>query len=136
MPAQLLFVYGTLLEPGNPFAAYLSRHCSFLAHGKIKGKLYDVGDYPGLILDPTADDVWGSVYLLQRDNILIELDRYEGVGPDEEQPELYVRLLLAVATAGGWVDAWAYVYNRPVDNLTQIACGDYLEYLGQKKIPR
>jgi gamma-glutamylcyclotransferase (GGCT)/AIG2-like uncharacterized protein YtfP len=46
---NLLFVYGTLLQRGNPFAIILKKIALTLIAGKIKGCLYDIGEYPGLL---------------------------------------------------------------------------------------
>lgn len=135
MRSTYLFVYGTLLQPGNEFAVYLAQHSYFTSPGKIKGKLYDIGEYPGLIVDDTAGYVWGSTYKIESEDVLTELDMYEGIGTDEEQPHLYRRRLLPVETDNGLVTAWVYAYNRTVDKLHLIECGDYLQYLRQKKSP-
>lgn len=132
---ESLFVYGTLLQPGNPFADYLSQHCNYLTQGKIKGLLYDIGEYPGFILNNHAAYVIGSIYQIDNEAILKELDAYEGVGPDEEQPNLYLRLSLPVETETCVVQAWVYVYNLPVNGLPQIKSGNYAEHLAQKKSP-
>ena len=130
-----LFVYGTLLQNDNQFARYLSRHCNFIASGRIKGLLYDIGEYPGLVIDNNAGYVLGSIYQVGNAEILKEIDNYEGVGADEEQPNLYLRVSRPIETAGGQVDAWVYVYNLRVAGLPQIVSGDYIEYLRQKKSP-
>ncbi|OOQ61825.1 gamma-glutamylcyclotransferase family protein [Mucilaginibacter pedocola] len=128
-PPHLLFVYGTLLQPGNEFADYLNQHCKFITRGKLKGILYDIGEYPGLILNDTTGYVFGNIYQIDKEDVLKELDIYEGVGPDEEQPNLYLRLSLPIETDSGSMQAWVYVYNRPIDRLPVIASGNYAEYL-------
>jgi gamma-glutamylcyclotransferase (GGCT)/AIG2-like uncharacterized protein YtfP len=135
MTDVFLFVYGTLLQSDNEFAKYLRQHCSFYRAGKVRGILYDIGEYPGLIIDYTAGYVFGSLYLIDNEQVLKQIDAYEGVGPDEEQPNLYLRVILPVNTSEGIVDAWAYTYNLPVYSLKQILPGDYLKYIGQKKSP-
>ena len=133
-----LFVYGTLLQPGNPFADYLSQNCSYVSPGKIKGKLYDISEYPGLIIaDNDHNYVRGSIYQLHQpeENLKI-FDDYEGFGPEQDQPNLYNRSIATIETGDGFIDAWVYLYNLPVDGLPIIPSGNYAEYIAQKKIPR
>jgi gamma-glutamylcyclotransferase (GGCT)/AIG2-like uncharacterized protein YtfP len=135
MPDVFLFVYGTLLQSDNEFAKYLRQHSRFYSAGKIRGFLYDVGEYPALVADNKAGYVFGSLYSIENLEVLFQIDAYEGVGPDEEQPNLYTRMYIPVETEIGPVDAWAYVYNLPVFGLSKIESGDYLKHLGQKKSP-
>lgn len=130
-----LFVYGTLLQPENEFAGYLMHHTTFLTNGKIKGTLYNIGEYPGLVISPKSDCwVHGSIYKVD-DEALALIDDYEGYGPGQSEPYLYVRKMLAVETGNGLADAWVYLYNHPVDGLEVIPSGSYLQYLEQKKSP-
>nr|WP_294946483.1 gamma-glutamylcyclotransferase family protein [uncultured Mucilaginibacter sp.] len=135
MPDVFLFVYGTLLQSNSQFAKYLRQHSRFYSAGKIRGFLYDVGEYPAFVADNKAGYVFGSLYSIENLEMLFQIDAYEGVGPDEEQPNLYTRVILPVETEIKQVDAWVYVYNLPVLGLPRIEAGDYLKYLGQKKSP-
>ena len=134
---NLLFVYGTLLQPGNDFAGYLKRTCTYLSPGKIKGLLYDIGEYPGIIINNHATGyVHGSIYRLHHpiQNLKV-FDDYEGFGAGQDQPNLYVRSLTSIETGDGFIDAWIYLYNLPVDGLPLIPSGNYAEYIKQKKSP-
>jgi len=123
-----LFVYGTLLSSQNSYGAYLQQHCTFLQHGKFKGKLYDMGEYPGAISQEDSDQyVHGSIYRMDdAEKILSLIDDYEGFGSDQEQPNLFIRILKNIETPAGTIACWVYVYNLSVDNLTQIRSGKYL----------
>jgi gamma-glutamylcyclotransferase (GGCT)/AIG2-like uncharacterized protein YtfP len=135
---NLLFVYGTLLQPGNNFADYLKQYCTYLSPGKTKALLYDIGEYPGAIIKNNTDSyIHGSVFKLlhPKENLRV-IDDYEGFGPEQDQPNLYIRTVLSIETDTGIIDAWIYLYNLPVDSLPQIATGNYAEYIKQKKIPR
>ncbi|GAA4908454.1 gamma-glutamylcyclotransferase family protein [Mucilaginibacter defluvii] len=127
--ACLLFVYGTLLVKHNQFAAYLQRHCTFISKGRTRGTLYDVGEYPGAIIDDSGGYVYGSIYSIYKpDEVLPILDEYEGISPNDLQPHEYVRLLTPVETDSGLTNCWVYAYNWPVDGLKIIDGGDYLGY--------
>ncbi|RFZ84869.1 gamma-glutamylcyclotransferase [Mucilaginibacter terrenus] len=135
MQKDYLFVYGTLLQQHNAFGQYLRKHCLPVSKGKVKGLLYDVGEYPGLILDDNAGYVHGSIYVIESPLIMAEIDAYEGYGPDEQQPNLYIRTRTSILTAQGYLESWVYQYNLPVENLVLVEGGDYLEYYHKKNPP-
>ena len=122
-----LFVYGTLLNKQNEFGAYLNANCTFYADGKFKGRLYDMGEYPGAIFDSKSDGyVLGKIVRLNNTKqVLKQLDYYEGFGPEETQPNLFVRELIPVNTVGGTVECWVYLYNLPIDGFRKITSGIY-----------
>jgi len=125
-----IFVYGTLLNKENEFAANLAANCTFVSHGKFKGKLYDVGEYPGAVSVNENDCyVYGSIFQLNKpQEILKILDGYEGFGDGQPQPNLFIRELVEVEADNKTFMCWVYLYNLPVEGLRQIMSGDYLEY--------
>jgi len=133
MTNDLLFVYGTLLLADNEFTNYLTSNSTICCKGKIQGRLYDAGHYPGLIIDKDNYDVWGTIYRLHNTpEVIKQLDFYEGYGEGEEQPNLYIREALSIETNEGKMTCWVYLYNRSIAGLKEIATGDYVEYLQQK----
>lgn len=124
---KYLFVYGTLLDAYNEFGAYLKSNSVYVSKGSFPGLLYNIGEYPGAIYQPGATGlVYGDIVLLNDDpTILKAIDAYEGVGEDEMQPNLYIRLLVPVTTTSGTIDCWVYLYNLPVDGFKQITPGKY-----------
>jgi gamma-glutamylcyclotransferase (GGCT)/AIG2-like uncharacterized protein YtfP len=127
--SNYLFVYGTLLDDSNEFAAYMKHNCSFYSKGKFKGRLYDLGEYPGTVADEDyLNYVYGSIYKLNSPTALKHLDAYEGFGPDEEQPNLFIRKMLDVETNSGLMNCWVYLYNLSADDFRLIESGDYVEY--------
>ncbi|HEK21010.1 gamma-glutamylcyclotransferase family protein [Mucilaginibacter sp.] len=131
---RLLFVYGTLLQADNEFARYLRQKCTFVSTGVIHGQLYDLGEYPGLIITSDANQlVHGNIYeMTHSEEVLKRLDFYEGVGTDEEQPNLYRREMHTVTIDNDTLEAWIYIYNRSIDNAIAIPGGNYLEYVNKK----
>jgi gamma-glutamylcyclotransferase (GGCT)/AIG2-like uncharacterized protein YtfP len=109
-PIRHLFAYGTL-QPGLAPAEItpVMEKLRLVGEGFIYGKLYDLGEYPGAVIDPaSAWLVFGTVYELPEDaETLCRLDAYEG-------PE-YVRIeQLVTLTAGGVVNCWVYDFQgRP-----------------------
>ena len=122
-----LFVYGTLLDKQNEFGAYLNANCTFYANGRFNGRLYDMGEYPGAIIDNKGSSyVYGKIYQLNNTKrVFKQLDHYEGFGPDEAQPNLFVRELIPIETANGVTECWVYLYNLSVDGLRMIKSGVY-----------
>jgi gamma-glutamylcyclotransferase (GGCT)/AIG2-like uncharacterized protein YtfP len=64
--------------------------------------------------------------------VLEFIDDYEGFGDDQEQPNLFIRVLMAIETTGGPVECWVYVYNLPVNGKIKIEGGDYFKYISIK----
>ena len=124
---NLLFVYGTLLNENNEYAVYLKNHSRFYSNGKIKGKLYDIGEYPGAILLPKGEDyIYGSILELdQPENVFPVIDDYEGYGNDQPGPNEFIRLLAQVETSSALLNCWVYVYNLPIAGLKLIKNGRY-----------
>jgi gamma-glutamylcyclotransferase (GGCT)/AIG2-like uncharacterized protein YtfP len=131
---ELLFVYGSLLNADNEFAAYLNSNAVLLGTGIFKGKLYDIGEYPGAVIDPDGNyKISGNIYKLNNPQAALKiLDDYEGFGDKQEHPNLFVRKSLPVETINGTVYCWVYLYNLPVDDLKQITSGNYSDHLNKK----
>ena len=128
MTCPLLFVYGTLQRSSfHPMARFLQDRARFLAVANVPGRLYDLGDYPGLTLarDP-SDRVHGELFRLHDpDTTLGELDMYEGA---DAESNLYQRSLVPITcedgTSGdGQTLAWAYFYLPAVDEERWVPSG-------------
>jgi len=124
---QYLFVYGTLLDESNIYAAYLKENSRFYQKGRFKGKLFNIGNYPGAVVDNVLGTyVYGSIFLIDDSvGVLKELDDYEGFGDDFAQPNEFVRELVEVETEGIMLICWVYLYNHPVKGLPVIKSGRY-----------
>ncbi len=123
----LLFVYGTL-RPGfdGPMAQWLWGAARHLGPATAAGALYRIADYPGFV--PGGKGVvTGDLFALpdaEADAVLHMLDNYEECSPDFLPPHEYRRERLTVHMAGRAVEAWVYVYARPVDGLERIEGGN------------
>lgn len=127
-----LFVYGSLRSGfKSPAYDYISRYFRFVSDGKVKGYLYDLGDYPAAI--PTHDNAFivGELYELKEralfEYVIAQLDDYEGLYPEPGEPQLYKRILTTVITEKGNVEAWVYWYNGDVSGRPVIKSGDVLK---------
>jgi gamma-glutamylcyclotransferase (GGCT)/AIG2-like uncharacterized protein YtfP len=133
-----LFVYGSLRSGFNhPAYSYMAENFTLIDNGTVKGKLYDLGDYPAAV--PTTEEVFiiGELYTLKEhrdfDWTISQIDDYEGLHVEAGEIPLYKRSLTTVYLNGGTSTAWIYWYNKDVQNSPVISSGDVLEYLQQKK---
>jgi len=113
-----LFVYGTLLSTaGHPMGDRLRREARLLGEASIEGKLFSLGRYPGLIeAQGSGARVHGEVYALNTPAASLEwLDAYERIVPGAHDQNDYARVeRLAQLVSGGDVNAWVYVYLKPI----------------------
>ncbi|MEM6642238.1 MAG: gamma-glutamylcyclotransferase family protein [Bacteroidota bacterium] len=129
MKEDFLFTYGLLRKKANhEMGRFLSDSAVFLAEATYQGHLYLIDYYPGVI--PTEDiskKVIGEVFSIRDKKLLEELDRFEGIGPAFPSPNEYRRELQEVQIKGGkTMEAWVYLYNRPVAQYPIIDSGDFL----------
>ncbi len=126
-----LFTYGTL-QPGHAPAAIASAAAQLqpIGEGHVHGTLYDLGRYPGAVLEENSErKVYGTVYALPGDpTILTRLDDYEECIPNAPALSEYLRILHPVELATGEMLAcWVYVYNRDVSAARIVESGRWLK---------
>jgi gamma-glutamylcyclotransferase (GGCT)/AIG2-like uncharacterized protein YtfP len=130
---QLIFFYGTLMEPFNrPGRRRIDAQLIFRGHGSIAAALFDLGIYPAAVpADRDRGRVRGEVYEMKDGAAVLQvLDEIEGYSPSEPESSLYTRHVTSVMLDEGTaVDAWAYFYNAPLGRAERIQSGDYLKYL-------
>jgi gamma-glutamylcyclotransferase (GGCT)/AIG2-like uncharacterized protein YtfP len=97
--------------------------------GSVNAKLYDLGDYPGAtpVDGNDREQVRGELYCLSDPQFAMSiLDEYEEFFPSQPDKSLFVRALVVVTLDNGRKEnAWAYFYNRAVDEAKLIPSGDY-----------
>jgi gamma-glutamylcyclotransferase (GGCT)/AIG2-like uncharacterized protein YtfP len=134
MKNRYLFVYGTLRKDAeHEMYNVLVSHASFVGIANVRGDLYSLGDYPGLVhYQDAVNLVKGELYAIGTDvweYTLGLLDDYEGIGQKDPLPHEYRRELLPVMLDGDrQLEAWAYVLNRGLEGLSQIRSGDFVEW--------
>ena len=129
---SLLFVYGTLRPfVPIPMARWLAGAGHHLGTARTRGRLYDLGPYPGLLEAKRSSDwVVGDLYrLCMPRTTFTVLDRYEG-GPRGRGHPRFVRVRCAVQRRGRRQHAWAYFYRPPIFARRRVGSGDYRLYLG------
>src|SRR5688572_25708291 len=91
-----LFVYGSLRSGfRSPAYEYISRFFNLLGEAKVRGKLYDMGEYPAAV--PCNEDAFiiGELYVIKNEPefswAIGQLDDYEGVNVEAGESRLYRR---------------------------------------------
>lgn len=132
-----LFVYGSLRSGfHSPAYEYISRYFNFVGDAKVKGKLYDLGEYPAAVPVDTDDFIIGELYVIKNQSeyswAIGQLDDYEGVDVEEGETQLYRRELADIYIGDTIVKAWIYWYNGDVTDKPLVGSGDILDYLKKK----
>jgi gamma-glutamylcyclotransferase (GGCT)/AIG2-like uncharacterized protein YtfP len=128
---DLLFVYGTLRRGGAaPLARTLAERARWRGEGHVRGRLYLLEGYPGLVPDAAGGPVRGDVFALEDPaSMLALLDDYERCAPHFPEPREYRRARVMVSMAmpegAGRLEVWTYVYALPTDGLPLIANGRF-----------
>ena len=128
--SQHLFLYGTLLTSEAPQEiASLVKRARRLGSACVRGRLYDFGEFPGAVLDPSSRSmIYGELVVLPSDERLLEaLDQYEEFDPLDPKRSLFIRKKAKVRMANGSSrEGWIYVYNRHPGRAKLVRSGDYL----------
>ncbi len=132
MSVTLLFVYGTLRGQLPRFLPpTLHDAIRSLGRAYYRGRLYDLGAYPGVVPDPDRI-VHGELYALHRAqaaHIFTYLDAYEGYDPEQPEAGEYRRVQDTVFLPDGHsVLAWIYLYHGDLSRARLIPSGDYLRH--------
>ncbi len=94
----------------------LAAASTFLDEGAVRGRLLDLGRYPGLI--DGDGRVRGEIYRLDDPELLPVLDREEGYNFERR------RAIVTLAN-GRRARAWVYRYRGPQNRAVPIPDGDY-----------
>jgi len=124
MNQHLVFVYGTLRRGGARALSIRFPNSKFIADAKVSGSLYDLGAYPGLLLNEANSLVIGEVYEVD-DEILNKLD-------DIEASSYYWRKQIEVSVGTHRKVCWIYEPNPECYSLHRLISGDWIEYAKTK----
>ncbi|MCI0381140.1 MAG: gamma-glutamylcyclotransferase [Gemmataceae bacterium] len=127
-----LFLYGTLLpEHVSPDLKSVVQRLRRLGSATIAGRLFDLGEYPALVLDTSAETrVTGEVFELPDDpGVLQSLDAYEEFDPNDPDGSLFLRKRMPIELRDGRrILAWVYIYNRDPSHSPLVSGGNYSEW--------
>ena len=125
MNKHLVFVYGTLRRGGARAMSGRFPNSKFIADAKVSGSLYDLGAFPGLLLNDSNSLVIGEVYEVD-DEILNQLD-------DIEASSYYSRKQIKISLGTHRKVCWIYEPNPESYSFhTLITSGDWIEYAKTK----
>ena len=125
MNKHLVFVYGTLRRGGSRSMSISFPDSKFVSDAKVSGSLYDLGSYPGLVLNESKSLVIGEVYEVD-DETLNELD-------DFEASSHYLRKQVEVSLGNATESSWVYEPNLEFYSPHRlIESGDWIEYAKTK----
>ena len=129
-----LFFYGTLLpEIASPEILPILKSLTSLGVGYMRGKLYDLGNYPGAIYDETGNWIIGRVFCLPEISLVKFFDQHEDYDPNDQDASLFIRKNVPVQMhEGKSIHCWTYLYNQTTSRFPPIESGDYLTFLNQK----
>lgn len=136
-----LFVYGSLRSGFHSTAyEYISRYFTLVGNAKVRGKLFDLGEYPAGVKSNDNSFIIGELYRITNDNetdwAIAQLDDYEGVYTEPEEIPLYKREIADVYIDDKITHAWIYWYNGDVNGKPLVESGDILEYMKNKAAGR
>ena len=127
--SSYLVLYGSLMS-AFPVQEELGIKNKIVLIGQCKlyGALYDLGEYPGFIIDcDKKQPVFAELYHFTAPEILTVLDDFEDYKAGNEQESLYIRVLVNLQEPT--LKAWVYVYNRNVLESKRIKHGSWAQYL-------
>ena len=110
---ERLFTYGTL-DPSHAPAEIDDVLATFVPAGEasVRGHLYQLQEYPGLVLDEAAEPVAGLLFDVPEE-AWPRLDAYEGFDAEVRESSLFVRERATVRRPDGTGESvWIYLYNR------------------------
>ncbi len=136
-PGDRLAVYGSLMRQmpvptrlaGGP---NLRGRAIFEGPCLLPGRLYDLGDYPGLRPHATSR-VRGELYRVLSPSLSVALDAWELYDPRDIPGSLYQRVRMPLLSPG--VTVWAYVYQGPATSTAPslVPGGDWRRHLAHKR---
>lgn len=125
MNEHLVFIYGSLRRGEAGAMSIRFPTSKFIADAKVSGSLYDLGAYPGLLLNESNSLVTGEVYEVDEET-LKQLD-------DFEASSHYVRKQVEISLGTDRRTCWTYEPNPEFYSLhTLITSGDWIEYTKTK----
>jgi gamma-glutamylcyclotransferase (GGCT)/AIG2-like uncharacterized protein YtfP len=133
---QRVALYGTLRYGEEGFIALgLDKHLEYISDCNIPGRIYDLGEYPGLL--PEDGQVLGELYETLHAEALNILDEFEDYNEQSKENSLYIRTYINLIHPK--TEAWVYMYNieydgNKIDLRNVIKSGDWKDYVSRKKV--
>lgn len=121
MNNHLVFIYGSLRRGGPGAMSIRFPNSKFITDAKVSGSLYDLGAYPGLLVNESNSMVIGEVYEVD-DELLKKLDEFEASSN-------YWRKQVEISLGSGCKRCWTYEPDPEFYSFrTLIGSGDWIEF--------
>ena len=123
MNKHLVFVYGSLRRGSARSMSVRFPNAKFIAEAEVNGRLYDLGEYPGALIDESNSLFMGEAYEVN-DELLNKLD-------DFEASSNYRRKQVEISVGSQQSTGWIYVPAADPESYahrTLIESGDWIEY--------
>lgn len=105
----------------------------------VKGKLYDMGEFPVAVSTNDEKFISGELYVINDPSefswAIGQLDDYEGLNAEEGERSPYKREEVVAYQNGQPLTAWIYWFNGSIAGLPEIESGDLMQYLQKKNKP-
>lgn len=128
MGRHFVFVYGSLRRGNAGAMSVRFPNAAYVAEGRVRGSLYDLGEYPGLVMDSAVSFVTGEVYQVD-DDTLKRLDKFELTSD-------YSRKQVEVEHGLERTDCWIYVPDRVAEffgDYELIESGDWIAHVRSRQ---
>ena len=123
---ERIFLYGTLRRGGSRDVLKYYEGATFVGTARVRGVLYDLGDYPGLRLSETADWVGGELFDVTA-GALARLDEWEGLDLPLPGGNEYRRVRTIAHCDEEVSECWIYeIDTARCDGHPVIVTGDWL----------
>lgn len=126
---ELVFVYGTLRSGASN--AFRMEGAEQVSAARVRGRLYWIDWYPGLVLDDGDDWVVGEVWRVSAE-MLAELDEFEGASTEDDPDAEYRRVKARAegADCGSLYEPWVWEWRGLRDEERRLLSGDWMEVEG------
>lgn len=127
MNKHFVFVYGSLRRGAAGAMSVRFPVANFIAEAQVNGSLYNLGDYPGLLLNEADSLVMGEVYEVD-DETLSRLDEFEATSH-------YLRKQVEITHGSNRRVCWTYEPDPEFYSFqTLIESGDWIEFVRTKSV--
>ena len=130
MNRNAVFVYGTLRRGASNH--FRMKGSEWIGTGAISGEIYEICLNPEFLypaLNTKQSGEWSGDVFMVSDEVLAELDGFEGISEDSSEADEYRRIEIPVKLDSGigtLVHAWEW--NRPLEDGRLLESGDWLFY--------
>jgi gamma-glutamylcyclotransferase (GGCT)/AIG2-like uncharacterized protein YtfP len=125
--------YGTLMSAFDTLDTLgARRRLRLLGPCRIEGRLFDLGEWPTLVLGGGV--AHGELFEVLDPAVFEVLDPFEDYDPIDHSRSSYVRVLRRLLAPD--IDAWVYIATVPPRGATPISSGSWYRHRGIRAIER